>query len=137
MLFRSRTAYIERSPVPRILCSRNGTPQRQTAAMMPESTMACNFAVFLSAAAVKFRVHVVTAWSFGSDFWRSEDSNVETYNIWNSAVIDEQALIPQFEVFVIIVLLGRETFVLKVCIQRYEANFRTWIVSKTLRAERG
>jgi hypothetical protein len=68
MLFRSRTAYIERSPVPRILCSRNGTPQRQTAAMMPESTTAFNFAVFLSAAAVKFRVHVVTAWSFGSDF---------------------------------------------------------------------
>lgn len=139
MPFRSRTTYPERSPVPRILCSRNATPQRQTAAMMPESTTAFNFAVFLSVAAVKFRVHVVMVSSFGSDFRRSEDSrlrNVETYSIWNSSVIYEQALIPQFEVFVVGVLLRRETFVLKISIEGYEANFRRWIVPKTLGAER-
>jgi hypothetical protein len=78
--------------------------------MMPESTTAFNFAVFLSAAAVKFRVHVVTFSSASSDFWRSEHSNVEIYNIRNSAVIDEQALIPQFKVFVVSVLFRRETF---------------------------
>ena len=117
MLFSSRRTYTERSPVPRILCSRNGTPQRQVAAIMPVSTTAFNFAVFFSAAAVKLCEHVVTVSSFGSDFWRSDNSNVETYNVRNSAVVDEQALIPQFEVFVVSALLRREAFVLKVSIQ--------------------
>jgi len=76
MLFRSRITYPERSPVPRILYSRNGTPQWQTAAMRPESTTAFNFEVFFSAAAVKFRVHVVIVSSLGSDFKISEDSRL-------------------------------------------------------------
>jgi hypothetical protein len=65
-----------------------------------------------------------------------EHSIMETYNIQNSAIINEQALIPQFEVFVVSVLLRGETFLLKVSIKRYEAKFRMWIVSKTLWAER-
>src|SRR5436190_18754332 len=109
MLFRSRTIYSERSPVPRILYSRNGTPQRQTAAMMPESTTAFNFAVFFSAAAVKFREQVVIVSSFGFreqvvivssfglDFRKLENSrllNMEAYSIiWNSSIINDHPAI--------------------------------------------
>ena len=121
MLFRSRTIYSERSPVPRILYSRNGTPQWQTAAMIPESTTAFNFAVFFSAAAVKFREQVVIVSSFGLDFRKLENSrllNMEAYSIiWNSSIINEQAPIPQFEVFIVSILLCRETFVLKISIK--------------------
>jgi hypothetical protein len=68
--------YIERSPVPRILYSLKGTPQRQTAAMMPESTTAFDLAVFFSAAAAKFREQVVTVSSFASAFGRLADSRL-------------------------------------------------------------
>ena len=139
MLFRSRTIYSERSPVPRILYSRNGTPQRQTAAMMPESTTAFNFAVFFSAAAVKFREQVVIVSSFGLDFRKLENSrllNMEAYSIiWNSSIINEQAPIPQFEVFIVSILLCREMFVLKISIKGYKAHFCNWIVSKILGAD--
>ena len=131
--------YSEHSPVPRILYSHNGTPQRQTAAMIPESMTAFNFAVFFSAAAVKFREQVVIVSSFGLDFRKLENSrllNMEAYSIiWNSSIINEQTLVPQFEVFVVCILLCRKMFVLKISIKGYKTNFHHRIVSKTLRAE--